>query len=184
MPRTEILNNLFSVVGLLGFAAAWYVGGIYVATITLMTLMTLHVALLLLLRRVHKPTLLMWVLVMVLGALTLLLRDKAFIQLKTTVVYAVFATVLGVAEALGKSLPRMALGNFFSAPAAVWRRVSQLAVGYFLSLSVCNYFVAKHLSESTWVGVKTFAFPAATFVFTLLVIAYLYRYAKHEEPPA
>ena len=184
MPRTETLNNIFSFVGLLGFAAAWYLGGIYTATVALMALMTLHVALLLCMRRVHKPTLWMWGVVIVLGSLTLLLRDKAFIQLKTTLVYGALAVALAVAEFSGKSLPKLLLGNFFAAPPAVWRRVSLLAAAYFLSLSVCNYFVAKHLSESTWVGIKTFAFPAATFVFTILMMLYLYRYAKHEEPPA
>lgn len=184
MPASppQHLNNLFGLAGLFGFAIAWYFGGLYIATLALMALFTLHVVLLVLLRRMHKPTLFMWGVVMVLGGLTLLLRDKTFIQLKTSVVYGVFAGALLVADALGKNLPQLLLGSMFHAPAAVWRRVSRVAAGYFFSLSVCNYFVAKYFSEAVWVGVKTFGFPSATFLFTVLMIVYLYRYIK-EEPP-
>lgn len=177
--RADPLENFFPLASMLGFAAAWWLGGIYVATAVLMGLMTLQVVLLAVLRRaVKKPVLAMWGLVVGLGALTLLLRDKAFIQMKTSIVYGGFAAVLLIAEGMRKSLPAMALGKFFAPPAAVWRRVTFAAAGYFLALSGCNYFVATRFSEAVWVGVKTFGFPAVTMVMTFVLVFFLYRYAK------
>ena len=180
MKKTDALANIFSFAGVLFFAAAWWLADIYVATAVLMAVMTANVVIIKLMRRpLEKITLAVWLLVLVMGTLTLLLRDKAFIQLKTTIVYAVFAVALLASEYIWKkNLLRMALQGFFDAPPAVWRRaVAALAV-FFVTLSVCNFFVARHLSEAAWVGIKTFGFPAATLVFMLCLLAFMFRYAK------
>lgn len=176
------LNNVFSLLGLAGFAVVWFFGDIYIATAFLMGIFTLQLAVVsAVTRKLHKPSFYLWLLVIVLGALTLLLREKAFIQMKTSVVYSVFACALLAGDYLGKNLPRLALGQFFAPPDAVWRRVSHAAAGYFLLLALCNYFTAKYLSESAWVAIKTFGFPAATFIFTVLLLLYLYRYARQQD---
>ncbi|MCH9705347.1 MAG: septation protein IspZ [Proteobacteria bacterium] len=180
--RTDPINNFFPIISMLGFALAWYVGDIYIATATLMGLLTVHIALLWGIRRhVPKITLVTWALVIVLGALTLILRDKAFIQLKTTIVYSVLALALFIADRMDKNLIKIMLGSFFAPPPAMWRRVSTVAALYFLALAGCNFFVAKYFSEGVWVGVKTFAFPAATIVFSLLMVTYLYRYIREDD---
>lgn len=180
-PREDAVNHIFPIISMLGFALAWYFSNIYTATAFLMGLTTAQVALLgYLFRRVQKTLLIMWALVMGLGTLTLLLNDKAFIQLKTTVVYSVLALALFIGDRLKKNLPRLLLDSFFDAPAAVWRQVSNAAALYFLTLALCNYLVARYLSEAAWVAIKTFAFPAASLVFTVLLIVYLYRYLRDE----
>lgn len=181
-PRTDALNNLFSLLGMGGFAIAWYLAGIFTATAVLMGILTVQLlAGLAVSRRLHKPTLFTWLLVLALGSLTLLLRDKAFIQLKTTLVYGAFAAALFIADRIGKNLPRLLLQQFFDAPAALWRRVSHLMAGYFLLLALINLAVARYLSEGAWVAIKTFAFPAATLLFMLLLMGWLYRHAGKKE---
>ena len=175
------LNNFFSTAGVIGFAAVWYFGDIYYATGFLMLVMTAQLIVVsALTRSLHKISLMMWLLVVCLGTLTLVLRDKAFIQLKTSFVYGGFAVALLLADWFERNLPQLALAQFFDAPAAVWRRVSQALAGFFILLSLCNYWVASYFSEAVWVGVKTFAFPTATFIFMLVLIMYLYRYVKEE----
>lgn len=181
--KNDALANVLSLGGVLLFAAVWWLDGIYTATAALMAFMTAHVVLLKALRRpLEKMTIVVWLMVLAMGGLTLLLRDKAFIQLKTTIVYALFAVVLLASDWVWKkNLLRLALRQFFDAPDAVWRRATGALAAFFLTLSACNFLVAKYLSEAAWVGIKTFAFPTATLLFMASVVACLFRYVKPTE---
>lgn len=184
MTQIDRLSGVFAVGCMAAFAGGWWFGGIYIATALLMTLFTAHVAVLKLLRRKVPAALLFgWGLVVLLGGLTLLLRDKTFIQLKTTIVYAMFGTALLLSDFVaGKNLPRLVLHTIFDAPQNVWRRVSIALALFFYALAACNLLVARFLSEGAWVGVKTFGFPTATFLFALLLAFFLMRYEKSDKP--
>ena len=174
--------NFLSFLFVLTFAAAWWLADIYVATMVLMVLMTIQiVSMKLLARRLETLTVAMWLLVLILGTITLVLREKLFIQLKTTIVYSLFAAILLVSEfMLKKSLPRIAAHSFFNAPDKIWRRISVLLAVFFMGLAACNLLIVHYLSEAAWVSIKTFGFPLATFLFTVGLVVYLYPYAKME----
>lgn len=178
--HNDKISGVFAAVAMAAFAVGWWAWGIYIATAILMGVFTAQVAALKLIRGTVPPsTIAAWLLVLVLGALTLLLRDKTYIQLKTTVVYGVFAAALLLADfAFGKNLPKMAFETFFNAPAKIWRRVSSALAAYFFALAICNLLVAKYMSEGAWVGIKTFGFPAATFIFMIVVLVLMSRYMR------
>ena len=177
-------NGAFSIACMAVFAIVYWLADIYAATAALMILLTAQCLFFLVAkRRIEKSVLALWGLVMVMGGLTLLLRDKTFIQLKTTVVYSLFAAILLTCDFIfSKNLPKLALAPLFDAPDTVWRRVSLAFAAYFFLLAICNTLVSYYLSESAWVGIKTFGFPAATLVFTIIVAVCLLRYQKNDSP--
>lgn len=181
--RFDLLTNGFPLIAMLAFAGVWWVADIYAATATLMAAMAAQLVVLKFVRPpLEKTTIALTALVLALGTLTLLFRDKTFIQLKTTIIYGLLAVALPASDYLWKkNLPKLALHKFFDAPDAVWRRVSTVLALYFSALAACNWLVARNLSEGAWVGIKTFGFPAATMVFSLVLVGYLFRYAKAED---
>lgn len=159
------------------FPLVWYFTDIYYATAALMAVFAAQVAALAIARQpISKQVWTMFCLVIGMGALTLLLRDKAYIQIKTSVVYGGFAATLLIFEFIARrSLPQLLLGKLFVADAAVWRNISVALAAYFAALSLCNWVVLTYFSEAVWVGVKTFGFPVATLCFTVLMVVYLAR---------
>ena len=180
------VQSLFSLLGVVAFALIWWWRDIYAATLALMGFMIAQVVVLKVLRRpVDRMTWVTLALVVVMGGLTLLLREKLFIQMKTTVVYALFASALFVSDRLlNKNLLKMAMDSFFDAPDAVWRSRSTAFSLYFLLLALVNWLVVRNLSEASWVAIKTFAFPIATLCFTVLILFSLFRYARPERTPS
>lgn len=180
MQTNNRIANSFSLLGLVVFPLVWYVADIYLATAALMGIFVSQILLLLILKKpIEKAVWVMCLLVVVLGALTLLLREKAYIQIKTSIVYAGFAVVLLASQfVFKKNLLQLALQQFFRAEPRLWRNLSLSLAVYFMLLSLCNWIVLNHFSEAVWVSVKTFGFPAATFVFTIGIIICLSHYGE------
>ncbi|MDC9726381.1 MAG: septation protein IspZ [Candidatus Thioglobus sp.] len=87
-------------------------------------------------------------LLVVLGGVTLALRDPAFLMWKVSVLYVVFAAVLIVSIWVGKKplLERM-LGKELELPAAVWRQMSWIWGLGFIGIAIVNgYYVKLALS--------------------------------------
>lgn len=176
-------DNAFGLLGLVAFPVVWYVADIYWATAVLMGVFAGQIPVKLALRQpLTKSVWAMTALVLCMGALTLLLRDKAYIQIKTSVVYACFAVILLFCQfVLQKNLLRVVLQQFFTASDRLWRNTSLALAAYFAVLAVCNWVVLMHFSEAVWVSVKTFGFPAATFLFTLAIVICLAKYGQMVE---
>ena len=157
------------------FAAYLAFGDFQAATAVLMGAVALQILLLLALR--VPPTAAEWLaaaLILVFGGATLLLRETAYLQIKTTVVNWLFALSLPVADIVfKKNLARAMFGKFFSATDAQWRRASVALSLTFFFVGAINLAAMHHLSEEEWVWAKTFAYPAATFAGLAGVVAYL-----------
>ncbi|XZG71392.1 septation protein A [Chitinibacteraceae bacterium HSL-7] len=105
-------------------------------------------------------------LMVVLGGATLLAHDKTFILWKPTVLYWVFALILGGVKLIkGRDVLRALMGDNMNMPAPIWSRVTWLFVAFFVAMGVLNLFVAFTYSEATWVNFKTFGTLALTAVF-------------------
>ncbi len=121
--------------------------------------------------------------VMIMGGLTLYLRDETFLKMKPTIVYGVFAAILGVAMLRGKLLLKNMLSKTLEFPIedAVWRRITKQAVGFFTGMMAANELIWRTQSTDTWVSVKVFGFTGAFIVFTFVVIFQLMKYMPHED---
>ena len=163
------MKTLLDLAPLAAFFGAWVAGGIYAATAALIAACVVQCVLLrVIFGKVEKMNLAVCALTAVLGGLTLALQNAAFILVKPTVVYAVFAAALLAADfGFKKNLIQMMMEKFFTVPQPLWRKASCAWAGFFALCAVVNLWAAFSLSEAAWVKTKTFGFPIATFLFAL-----------------
>jgi intracellular septation protein len=152
------------------FIAYKFFGGIYVATATLIVGMLLSLAVLWI-RAKRLPTTfaLITLLVVGLGAMTLLLHNARFIQWKPTLVFwATAVAFLGSAfigrQPLAQRMMQPALGEA-TLPRADWQKLNAAWVVYAAAMGAANLAVAYHASESAWVNFKLIGITVSMFLF-------------------
>ena len=188
------MQALLELAPLVAFFVAYCFGGIYVATAVLMVAMALLLVVdYVLQRRVSPMHAVSAVLVFGLGAATLLLHDKHFIQLKPTALYWLFALAfLGSAwfgkRTLTERIFGAALQEQAPVPERIWRRLNALWVVFYAVLGGVNLAIASYWSERVWVYSKVILIVAAC-IFSAAQVIYLLRCAAGtptpiQEPPA
>jgi intracellular septation protein len=183
------MQALLELAPLLAFFVAYHFGGIYVATGVLMAGMAVLLAVDYLLRRKISPMhALSAVLVFGLGAATLLLHDKHFIQLKPTILFWVAGLAFLASFWIGKQtlterLFSAALQGQVRVPESLWRRMNTLWIVFYGLLGEANLLVAKYASEQTWVYSKI-ALTVVTFVFAIAQVLYLVKRGEQVAPAA
>jgi intracellular septation protein len=185
------MQALLELAPLVAFFVAYHFGGIYIATGVLMAGMAVLLAVdYLLHRRISPMHALSAVLVFGLGAATLLLHDKHFIQLKPTILFWVAGLAFLASFWIGKQtlterLFSAALQGQVRVPERLWRRMNTLWVVFYGLLGEANLLVAKYASEQTWVYSKI-ALTVITFVFAIAQVLYLVKRGEQiapETPP-
>jgi intracellular septation protein len=116
--------------------------------------------------------------IVVFGGLTLMLHDEAFIKWKPTILYWLFAGGLLVARLMRRNLMKTFMGGQMSLPDAVWERVNQMWMVYFLVMGALNLWVAYSWSTDIWVNFKLFGTLGLTLLFVVLQGVYLSRFLK------
>ena len=176
------MKFLLDLVPALAFFAAYYFGGIYVASgVLIASLFALVLVYWLWKREIHKVHLVTALIAAAFGGLTLYVHDPAFIKFKPTALYAVFSLALLLSHVIGDRvllarLPQQAI----KLPEPVWRRVNLAWALFFAFCALLNLYVAAHYDEATWVKFKTFGFTALMFVFMLAHAPFLARYLPQE----
>jgi intracellular septation protein len=107
-----------------------------------------------------------------LGAATLLLHDKRFIQWKPTVLMGVTAAAFIGSMLIGKQpLARRLLESVFDEPlqvsARAWASLNLLWAAWFACLAFANIYIARNFAENVWVNFKVFGITGATIVFVI-----------------
>jgi len=177
------MQALLEFAPLVAFIAAYYLGGIYVATAVLMASM-----LLLLVvdyareRRIPSMHALSAVLVFIFGTATLVLHNQRFIQWKPTVFYWLAAAAFLGSFWVGKqTLAQHLLAPAIAGaevPSRTWRRLNLACVAFTLLLGALNLLVAFNASERAWVQFKVFGLTGLTFVFLAGQAMWLTRRAE------
>jgi intracellular septation protein len=129
-------------------------------------------------RRIPPLHALSAVLVLLLGAATLLLHNRLFIQWKPTVfLWVIGAAFLGSswvsAKTLTEHLIAPALGEGLRVSASAWRRLNFSSAAFYALLGALNLAVAYHASEGTWVNFKIFGLTLLTVGFVVLQALWL-----------
>ncbi|HEX4871722.1 MAG TPA: septation protein IspZ [Nevskiaceae bacterium] len=165
------------------FLAALYLGDIYQATavliVSLLALAGLHWWKD---GRPHKLHTTAALAALVLGGLTLLLRDSSFVKYKTSVVNGLIAAALLGSHVIGDKvllarLPQQAI----RLPDAVWRRVNLAWAGFFTGIALLNLYVMQHFDDRSWGLFKTFGVSVLMFIFLLAHLPFLSRYLPQDE---
>lgn len=127
-------------------------------------------------------------LVLVFGGLTIYFHDQTFIQIKPTIVYAMFAVILGYGLITNKPLLQMLLEAAYPGLSARgWRLLTINWTGFFVAMAVLNEVMRYALSWDQWVTFKAWAVIPLTVVFAMLNIPMLLKHGlqleKQEDAP-
>jgi intracellular septation protein len=118
--------------------------------------------------------------VAVFGGLTLWLQDETFIKMKPTIVYGIFALILGFGLVQGRSYLKYLMGATMPLDDAGWMIFTRRWIAFFLCMAVLNEAVWRSQPTETWVAFKTFATLPLTFVFLALQWPLLKRHMVEE----
>ena len=118
--------------------------------------------------------------VLVFGTLTLVLHDATFIKMKPTIVYSLFAAVLGGGLLFGRSFIAIMFDQMFNLTATGWRILTLRWALFFLGMAILNEVIWRTQSTDFWVGFKAFGAIPLTMIFAIGQMPVIRRY--HLEP--
>jgi intracellular septation protein len=173
------MKFLFDLFPVILFFVAFQFWGIFVATAVAIAASVAQIGWLAM--RGRKIDRMLWVslaIIVVFGGLTLLLRDKTFIQWKPTVLYWLFGAVLAGASLTGRNLIRTMMSEQVQLPQRVWERLNWSWVAFFVLMGFANLYVAYNFSESAWVNFKLFGGMGLMLAFVLAQAAVLSKYVE------
>ncbi|RYY24205.1 MAG: septation protein IspZ [Sphingomonadales bacterium] len=123
-------------------------------------------------------------LVLVFGGLTLYFHDQIFIQLKPTIVYSMFAIILGYGLIADKPLLQTLLQTAYPGLSAKgWRLLTINWTIFFFAMAGLNEAMRQILSWDQWVTFKTWAVIPMTLVFAMLNIPMLLKHGLQLDTP-
>jgi intracellular septation protein len=117
----------------------------------------------------------------VFGGLSVWLNDERFFKMKPTIIYALFAAILGFGLWRGESYLKVLMGEVLPMEQAGWMIITKRLVGFFVLLAVLNEVVWRGFSTEAWVNFKTFGLTAALFLFFMTQSRVFSKYGI--EPP-
>ena len=120
------------------------------------------------------------VMVIVFGGLTVWLNDERFFKLKTTIVYGVFAGLLGIGLLQGRSYLAWVMAEFLPMTDEGWMILTKRLTAFFAGLAIANEIVWRTMSTDAWVKIETFGFPIVMFLFLWTQIMALQKYMIEE----
>lgn len=133
-----------------------------------------------LIRRLPVMTIVSAVIVTVFGGLTIVLADETFIKLKPTIIYLLFAGLLFGGLVLRKPLLEIVFDQMFHLTEEGWRKLTMRWAIFFLALAILNEIVWRNFSTDAWVSFKVFGALPLTFIFAMLQVPLLNKYATPE----
>lgn len=157
-------------------AGTAYSGFIVAALIFVPILLASIAALWLLTGELSRMQIFTGVVVIFFGGLTAWFNDERFFKMKTTIVYGLFAALLGIGLIRGKSYLQWILGHALPMQTEGWMILTRRLTLGFGALAVANEVVWRTQTTELWVKLETFAFPVVLFVFLMLQIGALNRY--------
>ncbi|MGY6635998.1 MAG: inner membrane-spanning protein YciB [Erythrobacter sp.] len=130
--------------------------------------------------RLGKVSPMLWfstALIMGFGALTIVFGDPTFVQLKPTIIYAVFGVTLLAGFFMGRALLRILLEAAFEGLTEQgWLKLSRNWGVFFLTLALLNEVLRAQLSFEGWLWAKLWVFLPLTFLFTFTQIPMLLKH--------
>lgn len=115
------------------------------------------------------------------GGLTAYFNDERFFKMKTSIVYGVFAVILGIGLMRGRSYLEWVMGEFLPMEPKGWMILTKRLTIMFLVLAAANELIWRTQSTDLWVKLETFAFPVVLFVFLWSQIVALQKYLIEPE---
>ena len=105
------------------------------------------------------------VLVVVFGGLSVWFNDPHFFKMKPTLIYLLFAALLGFGLARGKPWLQLVMEDAIPMRHEGWMILTKRLVILFLGLAVANEVIWRTMSDAAWVNFKTFGLTVLMFGF-------------------
>ena len=121
------------------------------------------------------------VLVILFGGVTVWLNDERFFKMKPTIIYLLFAGLLGFGLMRGKSYLEAVMDQAVPLERQGWMVLTRRLALFFFALALANEAIWRTMSTDTWVSFKTFGLPIAIFAFFMAQSGLFTRYALAEE---
>ncbi|KIT17715.1 inner membrane-spanning protein YciB [Jannaschia aquimarina] len=121
------------------------------------------------------------VLVTIFGGLTVWLNDERFLKMKPTLIYSLFAAILGFGLLRGRSYLSMVLASALPLTDEGWMILTKRMAIFFVALAMTNEVVWRTLSTDAWVNFRTFGLPVLFFAFLMSQAGLLKRHSTEEE---
>src|SRR5471032_584061 len=131
-------------------------------------------------RHVPIMALVTGVVVIVFGTLTLVLHDETFIKVKPTIIYCLFAGVLGGGLLFGRSFIAIMFDQMFNLTPKGWRVLTLRWALWFFAMAILNEIIWRTQSTDFWVAFKAFGMVPLTMLFAVSQMPLTRRY--HLEP--
>ncbi len=119
--------------------------------------------------------------VIVFGGLTAYFNDERFFKMKTTIVYGLFAGLLGTGLALRRSWLAFILHDLIPMREEGWMILTRRLCLAFAVLAIANEVVWRTMSTDTWVKIETFGFPLALMAFLIWQMTQLQEYLIEDD---
>ncbi len=129
---------------------------------------------------ISKMQVITLVLVVLFGGVSIWLNDERFFKMKPTMIYLLFAGMLGFGLLRGQSYLETVMGANLPLERAGWMILTWRLLIFFLALAAANEAVWRLSSTDTWVSFKTFGLPIATFGFFMAQMRLFARYGIEE----
>lgn len=117
------------------------------------------------------------------GTLALFFHDPRLLQIKPTVMNAVFGVLLLGGLVLRKNPLKLLMGEAIQMPDEGWRKLTLHYGVFFLALAGLNEAVWRTQSYDTWVAFRFPGILIITVLFSFAQVPLMMKYAKTDEPP-
>lgn len=129
-------------------------------------------------RHIPVMALVTGVIVLVFGTLTLVLHDETFIKVKPTIIYGLFAAVLGGGLLFGRSFIAIMFDQMFNLTSEGWRKLTLRWTLFFVAMALLNEVIWRTQTTDFWVAFKAFGVIPITMVFAMLQMPLIKRYSR------
>lgn len=177
------MQMLYDFLPIVLFFVIYKIYGIYAATASAMIIAFIQMAVY---RIRHKKfetlQVVTFVLIAILGSMTIVLHNPLFIKWKPTVINWAFALIFAAYHLIKKQpFIQLLLGKKIDLPEAVWNKLNISWIIFFIIIGIINLFVAYRFSTDTWVNFKLFGVLGLTIVFVIVQSIFLARHIHHEK---
>jgi intracellular septation protein len=122
------------------------------------------------------------VLVVVFGGLGIWFNDDSFFKMKPTILYVMFAGVLGFGLLRGESYLQYVMDDAMPLQPQGWMIFTRRMAVFLASMAIANEFVWRTMSTDAWVNFKTFGLTGIMFLFFMAQMRLFNTYAIEETP--